>query len=151
MEFDNDYVSRDSFCAKNNQSINFLELIRGYNIIPFICIGILPFLNFFGKYDSFLSFSVYSGTEVRLEICIQNPKKAVDYKSFFSSNSRFCKTGTTIQINNWSLKELNIIAYPEKRIMLGIIKKFKERNPDIEAHFFIYQYPFKAEDCTEYN
>jgi len=45
---------------------------------------------------------------------------------------------------------MNIITYPEERFLFGIIEKFKARNPDIKATFYIYQYPYGPEDKKQY-
>ena len=59
-------------------------------------------------------------------------------------------TKKVISGNDWSLKEMNVVIYPEVRFYKGIIKKWKEKNPSSEAEFFIYQYPFKPENFVEY-
>lgn len=61
-----------------------------------------------------------------------------------------CGSKKTISVSNWALKELNVVAYPEVRFYEGIIKKWKERNPNSEAQFYIYEYPYKPENYVEY-
>ena len=45
---------------------------------------------------------------------------------------------------------MNVVIYPEERFYKGIIKQWKLQNPDAEATFFIYQYPYKPENYVEY-
>lgn len=131
-------------------SINWKPLFLGFNKIHFIYLGVFPLFCFIGWYDNFLSFNVYSGSVKTLEICIQNPEEAQEYKAFFDEGSRYCKTGSVIKINNWSLREMNIIAYPEKRNYSAIIKSFKKRNPKVKATYYIYEYPYKPENCKTF-
>lgn len=138
------------FYKENGNDISFPDLLKGYNKIHFVYLGILPFFCMIGWYDNFLSFNLYSGTLKKLEICIENTEKATEYKPFFSEHSKYCKLQKAIKVNNWSLQEMNIITYPEERFLLGIIKKFKARNPDIKATFYIYQYPYGSEDKKQY-
>jgi 5,10-methylenetetrahydrofolate reductase len=83
-------------------------------------------------------------------ICVDENKISPAYKQYFSNNKSFCGTKKVISGNDWSLKEMNVVIYPEVRFYKGIIKKWKEKNPNSEAEFFIYQYPFKAENFIEY-
>jgi len=138
------------FIQGNIIQISFPYLWKGFNKIHFFYLGILPLFCFFGWYDSFLSFNLYSGKSKKLEICIENEETALEYNSFFSKKGDNCKSQKSIKINNWSLREMNIITYPEDRVFLGIIKKFKERNPNIKASFYIYQYPSGPEDVKHY-
>lgn len=138
------------FVQENTTQISFPNLWKGFNKIHFLYLGIFPIFCLFGWYDSFLSFNVYSGKSKRLEICIENAEKASEYAPFISKSGICCKNKITIKSNNWSLKEMNIITYPEDRFLLGMIKKFKERNPDIKATFYVYQYPYSPEDMKQY-
>jgi len=135
---------------KDENYISFPDLLKGNNKIHFLYLGILPFFCIIGWYDNFLSFNLYSGTLKKLEICIQNEERATEYKSFFSEHNKYCKLEKAIKVNDWSLKEMNIITYPEERFLLEIIKKFKARNPNIKATFYIYQYPYGPEDKKQY-
>ncbi|MGK4567957.1 hypothetical protein [Flavobacterium sp. 3HN19-14] len=136
-----------------NQSearVSFYGLMKGANFIPFIFIGILPILCNFGLYDNFLSFNLYSGSLKQLEICVKDDGYVKDYKPYFSNKKNFCgEDYKVLNANFWSLKEMNIIVYPEERIYLGVIKKWKQRNPKADATFHIYQYPYKPENIRE--
>lgn len=139
------------FLSKDTVQISFPNLLKGFNKIHFIYLGIFPFFCLIGWYDNFLSFNLYSGTLKKLEICIHNPEKALEYKQYFSKNGKYCKSQNTIKVNDWSLKEMNIITYPEERFLLGIIERFKAKNPEISATYYIYQYPYSAKDKKEYH
>ena len=138
------------FCRESENYISWKDLLKGYNKIHLFYLGILPIFCFFGWYDNFLSFNLYSGTLKRLEICIENKEKATKYEQFIKNKSWFCKSGSVIKVNDWSLKEMNIVTYPEDRFLFGVIKKFKVRNPEIEATYIITQYPYQEKNTKYY-
>jgi len=133
-----------------DEPIQFRSLVSGYNCLFFIVLGIMPFFNFFGLYDEFFSFNLYSGGTSKLEICLpddstNDPK----YVPFYSDKPLHCSCENSILIDNWSLKEMNVVVYPEERVYLKIIKKWKKENLDSKATFVIYKYPFKAKDIKK--
>lgn len=138
------------FCGEKESYISWVNLLAGFNKFHFLYLGILPIFCFFGWYDNFLSFNLYSGTSKRLEICIKNKEKATKYASFLSHESWFCNSNTVLKVNDWSLKEMNIVTYPEDRFLFGVIKKFKAQNPEIEATYIITQYPYKEKNTKYY-
>ena len=133
-----------------NATISFKNLIVGYNKIPFIVLGILPFFCYLGLYDNFFSFNLYSGGLKHLSVCVSESKIDKEYHLYFSEEKKMCGSKKTISVSNWVLKELNVVAYPEVRFYEGIIKKWKEKNPNSEAQFYIYEYPYKPENYVEY-
>lgn len=139
------------FINGKSAEISFKNLINGYNKIPFVIIGILPFFCLLGYYDNFLSFNLYSGGLKQLDICIGNEDSAKKYQPYFSKKMTFCTTGKVINVNGWGLKEMNIIVYPEERVFLDIIKKWKKANPYANATFYIYEYPYRPQYVREYN
>jgi hypothetical protein len=76
-----------------------------------------------GLWDNYLSFNLYSAISPQLEICYKNSEKTKLYSNFANEESRFCKEEFAINAQCWSLEEMNIIVYPEKRVLKGIIKK----------------------------
>lgn len=137
------FYNRDS-------KISIIKLINGFNLIPFIILGILPFFCFLGLYDNFFSFNLYSGSMKYFRIYVDPNKVSSDYKPYFSTSNNSIGSKKIISGNDWSLKEMNVVIYPEVRFYKGIIEKWKEKNPNSEAQFYIYQYPFKSENFVEY-
>jgi len=135
------------FIYKNdNEIIITLDLIKGNGIIFFIPIVLLPFLNYFVKFDNFLSFNLYSGSVPVLEICINDKKCYEKYKPFLSTYNRFCDSKNVINIKEWSLQEMNIIAIPEERFYYKLIEHWKKNNPNCEVTFIIYKYPYTEQN-----
>jgi hypothetical protein len=119
-------------------TIQLKELILGKQFVFFILIGILPLLNFFGYYDKFLSFNLYSGKDIRFIIHPKEEQTINKYKAFISLDSN----DKAIRINKWSLLEMNTIAYPEKRVYLKIIERWKQENPNSKDEFFLIDFPY---------
>jgi hypothetical protein len=126
------------------------DVLKGFHKVHLLYLVVLPSVSFLGYYDHYLSFNLYSGGLKSMEICIKNERKAAAYQPFFFDSSRFCEGEKSIDINQWALKEMNIIPYPEERNLMGIIKKFKSRNPEIDATFIVYKYPYKLQDREIY-
>ena len=130
--------------------ISFKNLVSGFNKIPFVLLGILPFFCYLGLWDNFFSFNLYSGSLKHFLICLDKEKLGAEYQPYFSTAKRICDGKMVISGNNWALEEMNIVIYPEERFYKGIMEKWKERHPNSEATFYIYQYPYKPENYVEY-
>ncbi|MFC4740175.1 hypothetical protein ACFO3U_09235 [Flavobacterium ponti] len=130
--------------------ISFKKIIEGYNFVLFVLIGIMPFFCFLGIWDNFLSFNLYSGGTKYLEICVENPKELKKIEVYKFKKGKFCDDKVAISVHDWSLKELNITVYPERRILIDVIKKWKKQNPNCKATFYIYSYPYKKENIETF-
>jgi hypothetical protein len=77
---------------------------------------IMPLFSFFGRWDSYLSWSLYSGNVDGANIFVSDtvapklPAYLQKYLKHFSDNNN------QLSIRNWSLGELNVPPYPETRI-----------------------------------
>ncbi|MFC6877103.1 hypothetical protein [Flavobacterium myungsuense] len=138
------------FIKNNDNQIVFLNLLKGYNKVIFFLIGVAPIFNFFGYWDDYLSFNLYSGNSKRLEICFPKNSNIPEYQKFLSKKSRFCKSCAVLKGNDWALKEMNVVLYPENRLFIGIIKKWKQKNPQINTTFYSYKYPYRTKDIKIY-
>jgi len=84
-------------------------------VLIFILFAILPALNLFGVWDSYLSFALYSGNNFEAVIFIdpasrdQLPSSLAPY-IWHESEPMF------LDINRWSFGELNVPVYPEPRV-----------------------------------
>ena len=66
--------------------ISFKNLLTGFNKIPFAVIAILPLLSFFGLYDNYLSFNLYSGKLNSFRICVDEVKVEDEFNKYLSKN-----------------------------------------------------------------
>lgn len=92
-----------------------------FQLIVLILFGALPLLSFFNLWDSYLSASLYSGdfpvAVIRFNDRVrkQLPPEVQDYVD--NGNGEW-----TINPMKWSLRELNVPAYPEPRVFKRIGK-----------------------------
>lgn len=138
------------FVHNKSQLIFLKNLVKGLNFIPFIVVGILPFFCFVGLWDNFLSFNLYSGGTKYLEICLKTPENLNNKEIYVIKKGKICNNNSAIQVQDWSLKELNITVYPERRVLIDIINKWKQNNPNCNAVFHIYSYPYKKENIETF-
>jgi hypothetical protein len=106
---------------------SFSKLHRNIGQLSFILlIWILPFLNFFGMWDHFLSFSLYSDNENIYYIAIEEKElpKIDDRLRPFLAEVPGISGGRLIDINKWTLNELNVPFYPERRVFKVVAKTF---------------------------
>lgn len=134
------------YFTNQNQKFRFKELINGYQFIFFIVIGLLPLFNFFGMYDNYLSFNLYSGNLTKMYICSDNSKEIKHFEPYLSKNKSTIDCQNLISISNWSHKELNTLPYPEKRVYFKIRDKWIMQNPTISANFYLVNYPYHKEN-----
>ena len=130
----------------NNTIISFRNLVSGFNKIPFAVIAILPLVSFFGLYDNYLSFNLYSGKLTSFRICIDETRIDNDLNEYRSKNKHYCDSKGSISVDDWAMKEMNVALYPEERVYIKIRKYWDKKYPNSEAEFVIYQYPYMKEN-----
>lgn len=126
--------------------ISLRNLLTGFNKISFTVIAIFPLLSFFGLYDNYLSFNLYSGKLSSFRICIDEEKMGNNLKPYISKNQFYCGSKASVSVDDWAMKEMNVALYPEERIYLEIQKKWNEKYPNSDAEYVIYHYPYKKEN-----
>lgn len=120
--------------------------------IAFIC-WILPTLNFFNLWDSYLSFSLYSEKFSDYYVAVEESElEKIDkrFSSYFVEVSGL-KGGKIIDINKWSLLELNVPFYPESRIFKRVCKSFCTYGIEERKIVFLeIMYPSKSNSYATY-
>ncbi len=100
-------------------------------------IGILPVLNNVNRWDSALSFNVYTGNVnyaeivMRLDVVDQLPAELVPFVSVYPEFKI-----AVLKLNAWTLSEFNANPYPEKRIFKAVLRKVCAYLPDDSAWLF---------------
>jgi len=112
---------------KSNK-FNFFETFKGVKTIPqkivFALFWIMPSLSFFDKWDSYLSASLYCGNSDNAYIYLKDYQK----KLLPAELQKLCLFDSSTEmdylyVNNWSMVELNVPGYPEKRVFLNAKNK----------------------------
>lgn len=115
-----------------NNSENHLFLLKKdakvmlLNTIALIVIT-LPILNFFNLWDSYLSFSLYSGKINNYYVLIKEDEKEVskiyDYEHYYTLQNQV-EGGKILDIDKWAMQELNVPMIPEDKVFKQIAKSF---------------------------
>ena len=139
------------FLNDNSVQINSSFFYNNFNIAIVFLVGVLPFWSFFGLWDNYLSFNLYSGNVKQLAICIKNTDRHPELKPFISNKkvSLYCQNYQKINMNYWAFKELNVPIYPEEKYFHKLKKKWKTIYPDMETTFICYWYPYKKVNYKE--
>jgi hypothetical protein len=111
-------------------SINFWECktvkaqILPWTVIIFVWLA--PILNTIGYWDSYLSFALYSDKLTSYYIAVEQGELGkIDKRlSKYFVNVKGLSGGQIIDMNKWSLAELNVPFNPEKRIFKKVAKSF---------------------------
>jgi hypothetical protein len=106
----------------------------------------MPVLNFFGLWDTYLSFSLYSGKINAFYIAVEDNELGKIDKRL---NQYFIRIdglqgGKIIGVNEWAVGELNVPFYPETRNLKKIGTHFcKLGIPDDKLFFLEFELPFE--------
>jgi uncharacterized membrane protein YphA (DoxX/SURF4 family) len=103
-----------------------------YTCVMIIPVCILPALSFFNAWDSYLSFSLYSGKVPRAYLCVERINEVPELKRYAAKSDRLnkCKGTTFIALNKWCMSELKVAYYPETRAFNQLQQKLILINPD---------------------
>ena len=115
----------------------------GFQALVVVLFGIMPLFSLFNLWDSYLSSTLYSGNTAAAVIYLNEsmkerlPPGIQGHVQQSPSNGKFL-----INLNRWSLAELNVPSYPEKRIFINITKRICADAEDAsEVNLMIYGKP----------
>ncbi|HSW87927.1 MAG TPA: DCC1-like thiol-disulfide oxidoreductase family protein [Candidatus Saccharimonadales bacterium] len=128
-----------------NRSFTIAPLVSS-KAIPSLLIlsiyGFLPLLSFFNLWDSYLSSTNYSGNTKTAQLAIKNTAFAYldpELKQYISQKNN---DYSIINIQDWSVNEMNVLDYPETRIFQAIAKSLcrQTHNPS-DIILSVYEKP----------
>jgi hypothetical protein len=112
-----------------------------------ILIWVLPATNFFGLWDDYLSFSLYSDKASEYYIAIEENETAkIDgrLKRFFVHLPGITG-GRLIDVNAWAMNDLGVPFYPERRVFKKIAAIFCEKGIEKGKIIFLeFKHPFQS-------
>ncbi len=94
-----------------------------YHGLVWLLFGVMPFFNFWGLWDSYLSAALYSGNEMQADIVI-GPNV---YERLAPAVKGYCKERGgryVVDVQGWSVGELNVPPYPARRAYRRVAKSF---------------------------
>jgi hypothetical protein len=138
------------FAKTPDVSVKDILWVRNFTVhkIVLILVAFMPILSFFNLWDSYLSWSLYSGNFKHFEV---RPSEDVitrtpGYVQSFIHGGR-------VDVSEWSFAELNAAHYPEDRVIKSIGKYFcsyakspKDVNVRFKKRFSLANYDYSL-DC----
>lgn len=108
------------------------------------CFCILPWLHLAGRWDHYLSFTLYSGGIPHLYICTDDAA-ALHEMSVFMGTSRngMIPCRFPVGVSQWGIKVMKTAAYPQQRVYRSIARQWKKQHPNAAVKFYIYTSGFK--------
>ncbi|MDQ3049027.1 MAG: HTTM domain-containing protein [Bacteroidota bacterium] len=136
-------VAMIAFCSilflnKNASAIDFRKILNyPTHKLVFLLFILMPLLNFFGYWDSYLSHNLYSGNTSNGSIYFSEnvrDKLPEEIKKYAVGDS----IQYQINIKYWCMMELGVPAYPEKRNFESVTSTFYPYAADSSEIYFLY-------------
>ncbi len=91
-----------------------------------VLVWLMPALNLRGKWDTYLSFNLYSNNIDHMYVAVKSASldKIDNQLSAYFAAQNILDDGKVIDVSDWSFKELNVPVYPEKRVFNAIARHF---------------------------
>ncbi len=126
---------------KTTDKLELKQKLKHNFRIPVIIIltWILPALNFFGLWDNYLSFSLYAdkGDEYYIVIAEGQLNKIDKDLSQYYLPADGLQGGQIINLGKWSMQELNVPFYPERRTFKKVAKSFCKFGIEEDKLYFL--------------
>jgi uncharacterized membrane protein YphA (DoxX/SURF4 family) len=99
-----------------------------------VLFGILPFLSFFGLWDSYLSASLYSANVPEARVVFRGTVKGQLPGPVRSYAKQLPAASYMLDVGSWSMGELNVPPYPAMRVYRALgaaVCKYSDNSPDV--------------------
>lgn len=123
-----------------------------FNLLVIVLIGILPIFNFFGLWNGYLSFDLYSGNNEKIFICTEDANANPQLNEYLTRNdvSSYCsEKSVSVNITKWSFYELNVPPYRSERTYQIFHREFLKKFPDAKSTMVVYRFPYAENDIRE--
>ncbi|HOZ78925.1 MAG TPA: hypothetical protein PLY34_13105 [Ferruginibacter sp.] len=120
--------------------IHIKALWPGLNKAVLIAWGILPALNYVGLWDNYFSCRLYSGGLPQMAICLKDQGEIEELQPYINSTDIYnrCNGKAMINLQNWAVKEMEVLPLPEIRVYEQIQRQWMQAHPGSSARFVIY-------------
>lgn len=99
-----------------------------------VLFGVMPLLSFFGRWDSYLSASLYSGNVAQANVLMSRQVKDQLPPAIQKYAKEHAPNTYVLVIRDWAVGELNVMPYPAMRAYRGIgreICRYTQNSPDV--------------------
>jgi len=114
---------------------------RRYNVpqaLAIIFLGILPVLNNVNRWDSALSYNIYTGNVSYGQIRM-SPDSARHLPAELSAHVTERDGAALLNLNAWTMHEFNANPYPERRIFKAVLGTICSQVPDRSVELQLYE------------
>jgi len=131
------------FILKNHPIIDFKAfLFLKRSAIIILLLVLLPGLNSFKLWPSYMSFKLYTGDNKVLIVC--KSRNTVEIDQFSKYSERHCPHSKMISTYYWSLKELNVPVPPDERVLIKLVNELERKYPYTFINYRMTSYPYKT-------
>ncbi len=117
---------------------------KRFAFVLVLCWMVLPLLHLAGRWDHYLSFTMYSGGVPQLYICTSDAAALQRMAPFMGNRKNgMIPCRYPIAAYDWGVKAMKTSPYPEKRAFKEIARQWKQWFPGADATFYIYTSGFK--------
>jgi hypothetical protein len=115
---------------------------QGWNKLVLLCWGLLPMLNHtVDLWDNFLSSRLFAGNQVMMVLCIKDSSEIRELRPYIESDvHNICDGKRVVNIQKWSMAEMNSPAYTELRAYRIIAQKWIDTHPGTTTKAIAYFY-----------
>jgi len=138
------FLKSDSFTTANIKSMLHFHSLK----IVAILFIMMPLLNFFNAWDSYLSHNLYSGNTSGGVIYISDNVEA-KLPAAIKQYSKGEMNMNQINIKYWCMIELGVPAYPEKRNFAAVTKTFYKYATDSSEIYFMFTPKLKLSELSQ--
>jgi hypothetical protein len=103
-----------------------------------VAFGVLPLLNNVNRWDSALSYNIYTGNVSYGEIYL-SPAAARNLPGELSAHVIERDGVARLDLNAWTMREFNANPYPEQRIFKAVLRTICAQVPDGSAELLVYE------------
>ncbi len=135
----------------NSEATSFHQIKNAFQFhsikIVILFFVLMPLLNFFNTWDSYLSHNLYSGNTSNGVIYISDSvesKLPPEIKQYSKGEMNL----NQITIKYWCMMELGVPAYPEKRNFASITKSFYKYASDSSEIYFMFTPKLKLNELS---
>jgi hypothetical protein len=95
---------------------------RVFHAIVLVLFGVMPLLSFVDAWDSYLSWSLYSGNTRRADLVIAEASRQAIPSELWRYTDAAAPDWHVLAFETWAMGELGVPPYPEERIFLNVAR-----------------------------
>ena len=113
--------------------------MKPFSWLLIACFCLLPFLRLAGRWDNYLSFTMYSGGLTQLYICTSDLATLQKMSVYMgSTRNGMIPCDFPVSTYQWGMKAMNAAPYPQERVYRSIARQWKKKYPGVAVKFYLF-------------